>query len=344
MAREATGRGRPTLTQVAASAGVSLPTASKVIHGHPGVSADTRARVKSAIEKLSYIPRSATTQSVAVMSNQPSTPYAMEILVGVTDAAEDLGIDVVVSRFRPSPPARSHDTAKNWARRLAVAGRTGAIILTAHLSREDHQHLAQEHLPVVAIDPVDPGTSDVPSIGSTNFTGGFAATEHVVNLGHRRLAAIGGNRASVAARARMHGFHAACATAGVEVDPRLVTFGEFTYESGLSIADEWLALPERPTAIVTGSDAEALGVIEAARRHGLSVPRDLSVVGYDDTFIAGWATPPLTTVRQPLRAMGAMALETVLALADGRTLSTRHLELATELVVRSSTGPHQPEV
>ena len=342
MAREATGRGRPTLTQVAASAGVSLPTASKVLHGHAGVSAETRARVQSAIEKLSYVPRSAATRSVAVMSNEPGTPYAMEILVGVTDAAEDLGMDVVFSRFRPDVPSRGRAAPTNWARRLAVAGRTGAIILTAHLSPEDQLHLAQEHLPVVAIDPVDPGTSEVPSIGSTNFTGGFSATEHLVHLGHRRLAAMGGRHASVAARARMHGFRAACATADLEVDPRLTTFGEFTYESGLSIGEVWLDLPDPPTAIVTGSDSQALGVMEAARRRGLDIPRDLSIVGYDDTFVASWATPPLTTVRQPLRGMGAMALETLIALADGRPPSTRHLELATELVVRSSTARHEP--
>lgn len=219
-----------------------------------------------------------------------------------------------------------------------MAGRSGAIILTTHLSEEDHRHLVQEHLPVVAIDPIDPGAGHVPSIGSTNFTGGFSATEHLVRLGHRRLAAIGGLRTSVAARARMHGFHAACSSDGVEVDPRLVTFGEFTYESGLAIAEEWLGLPEPPTGIVAASDAQALGVMEAARRRGFDVPRDLSVVGYDDAFVASWATPPLTTVRQPLRGMGAMALETLLSLADGRAPSTRHIELATELVVRGSTA------
>lgn len=339
MARETAGRGRATLTEVAASAGVSLPTASKVLHGHSGVSAETRARVHSAIERLSYIPRGTGTRSVAVMSNQPSTPYAMEVLVGVTEAAEELAVDVVFSRFRPGATSRGRDTSTTWARRLAVSGRTGAIILTAHLSHEDQLRLAQEHLPVVAIDPLDPGTSDVPSIGSTNFAGGFTATEHLVGLGHRRLGAIGGHHASVAARARMHGFHAACSTGGVDVDPRLVTFGEFTYESGLAVAETWLSMPEPPTAIVTGSDPQALGVMEAARRRGLDVPRDLSVVGYDDTFVASWATPPLTTVRQPLRGMGAMALETLLGLADGRAPSTQHIELATELVVRASTAP-----
>ncbi|GAA2008949.1 LacI family DNA-binding transcriptional regulator [Microbacterium ulmi] len=340
------GRGdrprRATLFDVAELAGVSQPTVSKVINGHPDISFETRERVQRALDEVGYTKRHVrpptTTRSVEVMVDQLGTAYAMEVLRGVALAAETADVDVVVSRFHRAAPDSGWLAPGDWAKRLARAGRTGAIILTAQLGPGHIAGLTQEHLPVVVIDPLDLTNRNVPSVGSTNWAGGYSATEHLIALGHTRIGAMGGRRESIAAVARLHGFRAACASAGIAVDEDLVRFATFDYEAGIEVGEEWLARDDRPTAIFAASDTSAMGILEAARRQGLSVPRDLSVVGYDDTYLASWSTPPLTTVRQPLFDMGGVALRTVLDAAEGREPASRHIELATTLVVRGTTA------
>jgi LacI family transcriptional regulator len=141
-------------------------------------------------------------------------------------------------------------------------------------------------------------------------------------------------------RARLDGFRAGLERAGIPVDPALICPGDFTFESALEAATGMLALPDRPTAIFASSDMQALGVYEAARRSGLRVPEDVSVVGFDDLPMSGWMSPPLTTVVQPLAQMAAMATRTLMAMLDGdpEAAGTR-LELTTSLVVRASTAP-----
>lgn len=343
MAAPSRARRRPTVGDVAAAAAVSTPTVSKVLNGHTDVSSETRQRVLDAVDELGYVrrtPRMAVVRrSIEVMADQLSTPYAMEVLRGITDCAESLDVDVVVSRFHRAAPDTGWLAPGDWARRLSATSRTGAIILTAQLSPEHVAGLSQEHLPVVVIDPLNLTNPDVPSVGSTNFTGGMSATEHLVGLGHQHIAAIGGKPDSIAATSRVHGFRAALASAGLPIDESLVEFTGYDYDSGFAVADRWFRRGARPTAIFAASDTQAMGVLEAARQHGLDVPGDLSVVGYDDTYLAGWSTPPLTAVRQPLWEMGRVALTTVLSLATGEEPVSRHIELATELVVRGSTAP-----
>lgn len=144
---------------------------------------------------------------------------------------------------------------------------------------------------------------------------------------------------AVCNQARMHGYRAALETADAPTPAAYVRHGEFTHRTGLLGAAALLDLDEPPTALFAGNDEIALGIIEAARSRGLRVPEDLSVVGFDDTLLARMVSPPLTTVRQPLREMGGIALRTALRLANGERVESHHIELATELVVRSSTGP-----
>lgn len=337
-------RRRPTLGDVARRAEVSAPTVSKVLNGHTDVSAGTRQRVQQAIDALGYVrrqPRAPAGSNIEVMVDQMVTPYAAEILGGVTRAAESVDADVIVGPFHRSGPDRTPLAPGAWARRLANRGRSGAIVLTAHLSPSYVRGLNQEHLPVVVVDPLDLTNPEVPSVGSTNWAGGFAATEHLLRLGHRRIAAIGGRRESIAANARISGYRAALGGAGQETDPAQVEFAGFDFDSGLQVARRWLSRENRPTAIVAASDTQALGVLAATAELGLRVPDDLSVVGYDDTHVAGWTVPALTTVRQPLQEMGRVAMRMVLELVRGEQLDSRHIELATELIVRASTSaPH----
>jgi LacI family transcriptional regulator len=178
----------------------------------------------------------------------------------------------------------------------------------------------------------------VTSVGATNFAGGLAATQHLLSLGHRRIAYLGGPAIAAHNQARMHGYRAALEAEGITIPAAYVRAGLFCYQDGIEGTAALLDLPEPPTAVFAGSDETAAGVIEAARVRGLRIPEDLSVVGFDDTEIARFASPPLTTVRQPLREMGGVALRTALRLAANEKLDSHHVELATELVVRHSTA------
>ena len=172
-----------------------------------------------------------------------------------------------------------------WVRQQAVAQRACVILVTSELSPAQRSLLQRHDLPVVHIDPVDP-LDGVQSIASTNFAGGMQAAQHLLDLGHRHIAFAGGTPRSMPVRERHQGYLAALTAGGGDVDPALVLQRGFGYEAGVDVATELLTLPELPTAIFAATDAAALGVLEAARRQGLRVPEDLSVVGFDDTYAA----------------------------------------------------------
>ncbi|HEY0871129.1 MAG TPA: substrate-binding domain-containing protein, partial [Acidothermaceae bacterium] len=187
-------------------------------------------------------------------------------------------------------------------------------------------------------DPSGLPSYDVPTIGATNWAGGLSATEHLIELGHRRIGIITGPPRLQCSRARLDGYRAAIEAAGLQVDQDLVHTGDFYHEAGFTGGSRFLDLADPPTAIFASSDQMAFGVYEAARQHGLRVPSDLSVVGFDDLPEAAWTSPPLTTVRQPLAEMGMLAARTVLRMVRGEAIETLRLELATQLVVRESTA------
>lgn len=337
--------GRATLRMVAEAAGVSLPTASKALNGRDDIAAATRQRVEDAVRELGYRPpaarRSGPGRVVDLVFDDLVSPYSLEVLRGVTTAGAESGVDVVVGRV-PDAAGTGESAAQNgkhWANRLKASGREGIIVVTSALSESQVDAFDRAGLPLVVIDPLNTPRAEVTSVGATNWSGGMAATEHLLSWGHRRIAFAGGPTTASCGQARQHGYRAALEQAGIAVDPRLVMHGAFGYPDGLEMGERLLALEESPTAVFAASDATALGVVEAARRAGLRVPEDLSVVGFDDTVLATLATPALTVVRQPLPDMGRVAMRTLLRLIAGETLDSHHVELATNLVVRDSTGP-----
>ncbi|WP_214102874.1 LacI family DNA-binding transcriptional regulator [Acrocarpospora catenulata] len=331
--------GRATLATVAASAGVSVATVSKVLNGRSDVAPETRSRVQSLLAQHDYVvsasrrAEGAGQDTVEVQFDKELNAYSTEIIQGAAEAGAELGVGVVVSIRRQA------DRPAAWARDLAGAGRRALIAVTSELTAGHLTALSRARLPLVMIDPLNLLRARVTSIGSTNFAGGLAATQHLLSLGHRRIAYIGGHATAACHQARMHGYRAAMEAEGAPVPPEYVQTGHFQYEDGVVGGATLLGLPEPPTAVFAGNDATALGVVEAARSRGLRVPRDLSVVGFDDTQIAPTASPPLTTVRQPLREMAGVALRTALRLAAGEKIESHHVELATTLVVRGSTAP-----
>lgn len=334
------GKRPVTLATIAQAAGVSLPTVSKVIRGRPDVAPQTRQAIERLLTEHAYVPRTARRQApgrrtLDLSFDALESAYSLELIKGVAAAAAEVGVDVVVG-LTPDDP---HGI--QWARRLTEAGRIGVICVTSAITAEQVAHFRRAEIPLVVVDP-DDVPEGVPSVGATNWLGGLSATEHLLALGHRRVATITGRPTALCARARLHGYNAALDTAGITPDPQLVRSGDFGFELGRKEALDLLELPDRPTGIFAGNDYTAFGVVEAARIRGLRVPEDLSVVGFDDVAISRWAAPPLTTVHQPLVKMGRVACQTLLSMAAGERPESDRIELATELIVRELTASPPP--
>lgn len=332
---------RPTLEQVAAEAGVAKSTASKVLNDRPNISPQTRHRVQEAMARLGYTPSTGPraagrARSICLVFRTLTDIYGFRVLQGVLEAARDHGVELVVDALDVASGG-PEPLSSTWVQRQAAAQRAGVILVTSELSPAQRALLRRHDLPVVHIDPIDP-LDGVQSVASTNFAGGMQAAQHLLDLGHRRIAFAGGTPRSMPVRERHQGYLAALTAGGGDVDQGLVRLRGFGYEAGVDMATELLTLPKPPTAIFAATDAAALGVLEAARRHGLRVPEDLSVVGFDDTYAAMVSAPALTTVRQPIIDMGRVAVRILLDDANHLRGDFSHMQLSTQLIVRESTA------
>jgi LacI family transcriptional regulator len=329
---------RVTISAIAAEAGVSVPTVSRVVNGRSDVAPQTRERVEELLRRHGYRRRSARPRANArlidLVFNDLDSPWAVEIIRGVEDVAHAAGVGTVVSAIH-----RKGVSARQWLQNLRARASDGVILVCSTLESPMQAELRRLDVPMVVVDPVGGPTLDAPTIGATNWAGGLSATEHLLSLGHRRIGFVTGPRQLVCSRARLDGYRAGLEAVGIGLIEELVYEGDFYHESGFDGGTALLKLASRPTAIFASSDQMAFGVYEAVRQHGLRVPDDVSVVGFDDLPEVRWSSPPLTTVRQPLAEMGVLAARTVLRLAAGDDVESPRVELATALVVRESTAP-----
>ncbi|MEV1170166.1 LacI family DNA-binding transcriptional regulator [Nonomuraea sp. NPDC049784] len=332
------------MADVARLAGVSPATASKVLNGRSDVGANTRELVLGAMAQIGYKPTAARHErtrdrTIVTVLDIVESRYAGTVLQGILVAATSAQAELLLRLPPDEPLSTSRTAARVWMEEQKASGVVGIVALAVAVP--DSMILAAEDLevPIVTIDPIDTTESRLVSIGSTNWAGGRSATEHVIGLGHRRIAWIGGPLGSAPSLERFHGYQAALDSAGVTPDRTLIRHEAFSVEAGLRHGHDILALGERPTAVVAGNDEIAVGVLAAAKELRITVPGELSVTGFDDTPQTEWTTPRLTSVRQPLVGMGRMAVEAVLGMADGVQPAFRHLQLATTLSVRDSTGP-----
>ena len=322
-----------TISYIAETAGVSIPTVSKVINGRSGVAADTRARVEALIKESGYQKSSSPSRSnmMDLVFDEIESMWGVEIIRGVQRAARKHRVGVVLSEFGPQGNA-----IRYWIDD-ALDRRPACVVTVAQLSQEQRDQLRARGIPFVVFDPTSELPDDVPFVGATNWSGGRAATRHLTELGHQRVAMVSGPAAVLCCRARFDGYRSAMEAAGLPVVPSAPT--ELTQEAGHLAARELLSRQDRPTAIFASNDLQALGVYQAAREAGLRIPADLSVVGFDDLPIAALVDPPLTTVHQPLTEMAVAATELALALGRGENPPQTGVELATTLTVRNSTAP-----
>lgn len=330
--------GRVTIEDVAARAGVSIATVSRVVNGRYGVSARTIERVQSIIDDLGYesslVARSLRSQQTNVIAILVSgiEPFSAELLKGAARALQDTGYELIVYSGGMSGQ-------EGWERRslsrLSGTLADGIILVTPTVLE------VSTNQPVVAVDP-HVGGSTLPTVTSQNLEGARAATRHLVELGHRRIGFLAGRPDLESARRREAGYREALADAGIPFDPDLVRVGGFTEESAELPARELLTLPGRPTAVFAANDLSAIQVLRTAADLGLSVPDDVSVVGFDNIPESALTDPPLTTVDQSIQALGIEAVRMLLDRIehpDRTGDEPEQVTLPTELVIRRSTQP-----
>jgi len=326
---------RVTITDVARAAGVSVSTVSKVINSRDGVARETYSRVNAVIDELGYegslVARSLRSHKTYVVGVLVAgfEPFSAEILKGAATVLEESQYDLLA--YTGARRGGGVGWERRYLSRLSGTLIDAAVIVTPTVMDADSD------IPVVAIDP-HAGPADLPTVDSDNFTGGEIATKHLLELGHTRIGYLAGRPDLESSRLREAGYRKALAEAGVMVDENLVRIGSYSREESHAPARELLSLPERPTAIFAANDLSALGIMDVARQLGIDVPRDLSVVGFDDIPDSAQSTPPLTTVQQPLQRMGAEAIRMLLALMDSQPLESPHVRLPVSLVRRGSTA------
>ncbi|MBT2513420.1 LacI family DNA-binding transcriptional regulator [Arthrobacter sp. ISL-30] len=329
--------GRATISEIALEAGVSVPTVSKVLNGHAHVAAETRARVEEIIARRDYARRPAKRSKKAGLIDLVfpglGSEWALEIIEGVERVAQEAGYGTVVSSL-----SLDGSRIRPWLANLAERKSDGLILAVYELDPKQIRRIRSLGIPVVLIDPVGQPGPDLMTVGAANWEGAYSATEHLLQLGHKRIGMIGGREDLQCSSAREDGYLAALRRAGIRMDSALMVPGDFSTEAGEAGTRQLLSLTEPPTAIFTGNDDQALGAYRAARAAGLRVPDDLSVIGFDDIPAAEWVEPPLTTIRQPVVQMAETATRALLRHLEGDEELPQRIELGTELVVRGSTA------
>jgi LacI family transcriptional regulator len=333
--------GKVTIREIADLAGVSIATVSRVVNGRGDVAPETRELVQRIVRERGYMTnRSARglsrgrTGLIGATVPMLHPLYFSYLLSGAAEALYEQDMRLVLC-----PTMHEHDREVSLLERLMHGTTDGAVIILPEESSDELEQLLNHGYRFVVVDPLLPLNARIPAVSAANAAGATQAMQHLLELGHRRIAAVTGPRGGKASVDRRRGYYAALAEAGIAPDPELEVEGDFRIPSGAELTARLLDLPEPPTAVFAFNDNMAIGALRAARARGIRVPEELSVVGFDDLEEAEIVTPALTTVRQPLAEMGRIAVSLLLRLLEGQRLEALHVELATRLVVRGSTAP-----
>lgn len=334
----------PTLKNVAHVAGVSMATASKALNGRHDVSDSTQRRVAEAAAQLGYLGTGAKAPktSIAFIADTFSSLYTTQVLAGACAEAAHHGLLLTASHLEVTDDPAHAPLTPAWLHSIAPS-HIGLILVTTPIEENLPTLCAKLGISLVAVDPRNSPKNGPVTIGATNWNAAMEATGHLIELGHQRIAYIGGPRSSVPSFERFQGYLSALKEHNITHDSNLVRWTEFLYTAGYEAARSLLSAPieKRPTAFFCASDWLALGAMNAAGEFGLSIPRDLSIIGFDDTEIATTSSPQMTVVRQPMKEFGATAVRTLLDLSE-RPTRMSPMRLATRLIVRETTAPVHP--
>lgn len=344
---------RARIQDVAALAGISVSTVSNLLNGRPDrMRPETVQRIEDAIERLGYRPSWAARQLktgfspvFGLLVPSVANPFHGAMARAVEVAAQARGFQVVLGNT-----LRDAARERRYAEDFYNFGIRGVIASSSSFALGHFAELRARGLSVVAFDLAAIGAADPPQIDSVsmdNRRAGYLATSHLVDLGHRRIGYISGATPTASRRERLAGYREALAEAGLAADPDLVAAGEaaagyddtHAAEHGRAAAHELLRLADPPTALVGLNDMHAIGACAAVRDRGGSVPDDVSVAGIDDIALAGFLSPPLTTVHQPIEQLSEAAVELLVNRVSGAAPpAPRQVVLEPHLVVRSSTS------
>ena len=339
-----------TLSDIAATLGVAPMTVSRVVNGNGYVSYETRERVLQAVKTMNYRPNGVArnlkrqrTETVGLVLGDISNPYSAELANAVRERLWSSGYNLFICISEHSA------TEDITAFESLVDHNVDGIIVATRSNAEGDEHLrdiVDSHMPVVVIGR-DFRCDGVDYVSADNLTGGFEATQHLIDLGHRRIGFIGADMKNRGSLKRLQGYLNALKAHDIEVDERLVTGrkeavsgvpGYSTEKMGYEGMKRLLSLPKPPTAVFARNDFTAIGAMTAIKEAGLSIPKDIAIVGFDDIPMATHTSPPLTTVRQPMRLQGQLAAEMLLRRIGDDEVQKRHERILNcELIIREST-------
>lgn len=333
---------RLTLEAIAELAGVSRATVSRVVNDHPNVSAHVRQRVQQVIDETGYEPNRAA-QSLA--SNRSNTiglfiplvgqselfadPYYGKLIRGISHGCNQLGYVLSLFIFD------NRDAEKTMFARIINSGYVDGFIITAATLDDNYvDMLRQRKIPFVMVGRA--ADNDVHSIDADNVRGAYLATSHLYRIGYRRIAIIAPQLNTAVGQDRLSGYQNALHERGLTAEDSLIVEGDFTFDGGARAMQQLLSL--KPDAVFAATDLMALGAIHAIQEAGLRVPDDIAVVGFDDFPIARTATPPLTTIRQPVELSGELAVRTLNDCIQTEDMPPQRTVLPVELIIRGSCG------
>lgn len=327
------------LQQIADMVGVSVMTVSRALANKAGVSPSTRQRILEAADQLGYFRREPERRSkgvwrIGVLTNGLNNPYAISVLSGITDAVRGAGCDLEVHL--------PHDIGADPVGLIMELTRQDidALIYLYGTKVENEAYLvqlAERGFPCVLVNQT-PASPQILHVATTDYQGGFDATKYLLQLGHQRIALITGPASQESAVARLHGYRDALAQAGLPVDERMIVAGDFSGASGERAMVEILEMTARPTAVFASNDIMAFGALRVCKRAGVNVPAEISLIGFDDSPEASHASPPLTTIKQPLYEIGTTAVRLATNFLRGDR-SVNSVVLKTSLILRSSCLP-----
>jgi LacI family transcriptional regulator len=331
-----------TISDIARLANVSKKTVSRVINHSGLVKPATRDKILRIVDKHGYRPDPQAralalrrSYLVALISDQPNPQYVVDMQRGILEALHGTAYQLVIRPCDRSSPTLYDDISE-----IVTLHKFFGVILTPSISEDDELigRLRQIECPYVRIAAVSLDTPEN-MIETHDYVGAAEAARHIASLGHERIAHIHGPNTFLSASERLRGFKVGLAEFGLKLDPKYVLKGGYTFESGMECGKHLLELPERPTAVFCGNDEMAVGVYQAARRAGLQVPEDLSIVGFDDSPIATRIWPTLTTVRLPIVHMGRIAAQLLISNHDRMAMEPPSAtSVMPSLLVRDSTA------
>jgi len=328
---------RPTIYTVAEKAGVSIATVSRVLNNSPKVKEETRAKVLRVVEELGYQPSASArglalkrTEIIALIFPDISGPFYSEVIRGVESEASQHNYNLLIY-------GTYGKATKGRFLRLLPTRVDGLILMTRSVEDEYIFYLHRRQIPFVLLDR-EIGEIEVDCVLTNNAEGAYKAVEHLLQHGHQQVAFIAGPADSPDSNARFEGYRQALQDHGLPVLAHLVERGDFLQPGGYQAMNRLLDRPDPPSAVFVANDEMAIGAIEAVRGRGLRVPDDVAIVGFDDIQMAPYVQPPLTTVRQPIREFGALAVQMLLRRIENPEAEAKTIVLPTQLVIRRSCG------